>query len=65
MSTKSLDKLNVIELSEQEKIRFNGAEMDIYDFLEALEGYNEDQKKGMKFHYVQDSKGKIIIGVMG
>lgn len=65
MSTKSLDKLNVIELSEQEYLAFNGAIMDAFEFLEALEGYNKEQKDSMKYHYIEDSRGKVIIEVLG
>lgn len=62
---KSLDKLSVIELSEQEYLAFNGKIMDTFEFLEALEGYNKEQKDGMKYHHIQDSKGNVIIEVLG
>lgn len=50
---KTLDKLNVIEVSEESVIIFGDEIISSDELIEYLQKYNLEQKKLMKFEYAQ------------
>ena len=60
---KSLKFLDVIKLSEEDFVSFNGELIDISEFVEKLKRYNQDQKKDMRFEYYYNEENELVLHV--